>query len=298
MKSDGCRHRAQKTTDSAMFCPSHFVFRRGLCVLLATTLLAGTAVDAQVGPPNRADPSPPSNVSPGNPPAEPIPKPAGSTSTPAAKSAEDEVTINTSKNPLPTLPTDDFTDCMGRTPTSQSGYDPIQGGICQARLEQQKRVVMAACVNSNGDAAPPRVIQACTELLDRNMFEGRDRYPLFANRARARFAQGDGTQALDDYNEAIKLATNRSPISTTPADSSTLHSRVTTRRCRISTRPSEAIPGRPPLCASAPRSTNIRTISAAHSTTMRKPSVSILKIRFCGANGGTCPCVRRITQGP
>ena len=127
--------------------------------------------------------------------------------------SKEEVTINGSATPLPTLPPDKFTDCLRNSPSGDAvgkgSFDPIQGAVCQAELERQKHVVMEACVNSNGDRSPPRVIQACTELLDRNFFEGRDRFPLFANRARAYFAQGDGAQALADYNEAVKLATRK-----------------------------------------------------------------------------------------
>ncbi len=66
--------------------------------------------------------------------------------------------------------------------------------------------MVETCLNRNGNTALPRVIQACTESLDHKIFEGNDRFFLFANRADAYFAQGDKQRALDDYNEAVKLA--------------------------------------------------------------------------------------------
>jgi len=137
----------------------------------------------------------------------------------APQAAKDEVLIEGSKKappPLPNLPPDEFVDCMKRTTSGDAvvsgGFDPVQGGICQAQLEREKRTVLLACVNEKGNAPVPRVIQACTELLDRQFYEGRDRFPLFANRARAYFAQGDQARALDDYNEAIKLAPNKPKV--------------------------------------------------------------------------------------
>jgi lipoprotein NlpI len=142
-----------------------------------------------------------------------VPVPPDSGASQSTKAAEDEVLINASKTPLPKLPPDEFSNCLRRSPSGEAvgkgSFDPVQGGICQAQIEREKHIVMEACVNSTGNTAPPRVIQACTELLDRQIYEGRDRFPLFANRARAYFAQGDKTEALGDYNEAVKLASGK-----------------------------------------------------------------------------------------
>ncbi len=87
-----------------------------------------------------------------------------------------------------------------------NGIDYTQAVICEHQLNYEKRIVIEACVNRDGKTAPPRAIQACTELLDRKILEGRERFYLFVDRANAYFSQGDKQRALDDYNEAIKVA--------------------------------------------------------------------------------------------
>lgn len=114
------------------------------------------------------------------------------------------VTAPRSEQPLPELAPEEFNRCMGMV-----GYETIdytQGVLCEAQLSREKHVVIEACINEKGDTAPPRIIQACTESLDRNIYEGNARYFLFASRAAGYFAQGDKQHALDDYNEAVKLA--------------------------------------------------------------------------------------------
>lgn len=123
------------------------------------------------------------------------------------------VTAPRHEQPLPTLPPDELTDCMARSPTPNltgSGrLDPsdiMQVEICNAQRNSELHVVFEACRNRKGDTALPRVIQACTELLDHKVLEGATRFFLFASRADAYFAQGDKPRALDDYNQAVKLA--------------------------------------------------------------------------------------------
>jgi tetratricopeptide (TPR) repeat protein len=114
------------------------------------------------------------------------------------------VTAPRDEQALPQLPADEFRSCMG-----MSGYETIdytQAVICEAQLSREKHIVVEACINKKGDAAPPRVIQACTESLDNDIFEGNARFFLFASRAAGYFAQGDTQRALDDYNQAVKLA--------------------------------------------------------------------------------------------
>ena len=82
----------------------------------------------------------------------------------------------------------------------------IQSAICEHQLNWEKHIVIEARINRSGNTAPPRVIQACTESLDRKILQGNERFFLFANRAAAYFAQGDKQHALDDYNEAVKSA--------------------------------------------------------------------------------------------
>ena len=59
----------------------------------------------------------------------------------------------------------------------------IQSAICEHQLNWEKHIVIEACINRSGNTAPPRVIQACTESLDRKILQGHERFFLFANRA-------------------------------------------------------------------------------------------------------------------
>jgi len=77
---------------------------------------------------------------------------------------------------------------------------------CQGELARDERIVIDKCINRDGKSAPPVAIQACTELLDRNVLQGHERFYLFVNRALAYVAQGDRQHALDDYNTAVKVA--------------------------------------------------------------------------------------------
>jgi tetratricopeptide (TPR) repeat protein len=164
-------------------------------------LLAGLAAGAQVPDSNQNSPSS------GSPPADSA-TPADAGAAPTTPATKPEVTITGKKpraeRPLPTLPQDEFINCMH----GMESINYVQMLICQQQLNQDKHTVIEACMNRSGGTAPARVIQACTELLDRKMFVGRERYFLFADRAEAYFSQGDKQHALDDYNEAIKLAPN------------------------------------------------------------------------------------------
>jgi tetratricopeptide (TPR) repeat protein len=186
--------------------------RRFFWRLIAVWLLAGSvsAIQAQVGNSSQdAQPNPPDKSSEG---------PSAGASTPADESVaarpptstEHDVIITTtpSADPLlPALPPDKFTNCMKESPKGiENKFDIIQGALCQHELNDEKRIVINACVNRDGKAAPARAVQACTELLDQRIFEGRERFFLFANRAKAYWVQGDKAHGLDDLNEAIELA--------------------------------------------------------------------------------------------
>ena len=82
---------------------------------------------------------------------------------------------------------------------------------CQAELARDTRIVIDKCTNRDGMSAPPVAIQACTELLDRKLLEGHDRFYPLLNRAMAYVAQGDKPHALDDYNTAVQLAPKNAP---------------------------------------------------------------------------------------
>jgi len=123
----------------------------------------------------------------------------------------DSVTVTAKAHdpaPLPALPPDEFTDCLKQQGASDLRTPGAIGAmaICEARLDWEKRVVVETCINLDGKTSLPKVIQGCTEALDRKIFQGSDRFYLFANRADAYFAQGDNPRALEDYNEAVKSA--------------------------------------------------------------------------------------------
>jgi tetratricopeptide (TPR) repeat protein len=105
---------------------------------------------------------------------------------------------------LPELPPDAFTKCMGLV--SPEAIDYTQAVLCQAQLSRERHIVVEACINQKGDTAPRRIVQACTESLDQDIFDGNTRFFLFAARAAGYFAQGDKQHALEDFNEAVKLA--------------------------------------------------------------------------------------------
>lgn len=116
-----------------------------------------------------------------------------------------QITITAPREqPLPQLPPDEFRRCMGMV--SPETIDYTQAVMCEEQLSRERHIVVEACTNEKGDTAPPRIIQACTESLDQDIFEGNTRFFLFASRAAGYFAAGDMQHALDDYNEAIKLA--------------------------------------------------------------------------------------------
>lgn len=147
-------------------------------------------------------PSSQSGQAPGNPP-EVSTKPGGSDQAPTTPGeTKQQVTVTAPRDQ--DLPPDAFTRCMGMV--SPEAIDYTQAVLCQAQLSRERHIVVEACINEKGDTPPPRIIQACTESLAQDIFEGNTRFFLFASRAAGYFAAGDRQHALDDYNEAIKLA--------------------------------------------------------------------------------------------
>jgi Tfp pilus assembly protein PilF len=172
--------------------------RRLFWCQLSVLLLAAMTASAQVDNSNQ------NSQSPGNPPADSATPPDAKTQT-----TTPGITVTAPRNErsLPKLAPDEFTDCTAQSPhASETGLDLTQLEICYAKRSWEMHTVIEACVNPKGDTAPPRVIQACTELLERDFYQGRERFPLFVNRGRAYFAQGDTQRALDDYNQAVKFA--------------------------------------------------------------------------------------------
>jgi tetratricopeptide (TPR) repeat protein len=157
--------------------------RRLLCWQLLIFLVAAATANAQVP-----------NPAPGAPPEKP------------------EVTVTAPRDvqDLPQLRSDTFVNCMSMVGAGNIDY--VQATLCEHELAAQKRAVVEACMNRDGNTALPRVIQACTESLDHDIFEGNARFFLYADRAGAYFAEGDTRHALDDYNEALNLAPNNSYV--------------------------------------------------------------------------------------
>lgn len=171
------------------------------------------AAGAQVDNSNQSS-QPPSNA-PGD---SAIPPGASATATtPATTTISPGITV-TGKAPgaePPLLAPDKFTKCQamnsinGSASTGRNGEEGINWAginICWAELARDTRIVIDKCTNRDGKSAPAVAIQACTELLDRKLLEGHDRFYPFVNRAKAYFVQGDRQHALDDYNTAIQVA--------------------------------------------------------------------------------------------
>jgi tetratricopeptide (TPR) repeat protein len=128
---------------------------------------------------------------------------------PATGTPSVTVTGQTPRNEptLPKLPPDQFTDCYAKySSTGPELLDFVAMTKCQLELARDVRIVIDKCVNLDKKNTPPSAIQACTELLEHNTLQGRDRLYLFVNRALAFLAQGDKQHALDDYNGAVQAA--------------------------------------------------------------------------------------------
>lgn len=167
-------------------------------------LLSGMAAGAQV--PNSSQNVQPSDNAPK---ASTKPTAAGEATT-APSTLKPGVTVTAKRlhsgPPLPKLPPDEFTNCermLGVGTAKPAGWQVEQ---CESKMDGEKNIVLGACYDLNGKTAPRRVIQACTEALDRNILEVPQRSFLFVGRADAYFALGYRQRALDDYNAAIKLA--------------------------------------------------------------------------------------------
>jgi tetratricopeptide (TPR) repeat protein len=177
--------------------------RRLLSWQLSALLFVGTAASA-LGNFDQG------NQSPDNPPGSTASPGTGATdTTPGSGTPSITVTGQTPRNEptLPKLAPDQFTDCYSKYSTSASGAMDIAAmTTCQFQLARDQRIVIDKCVNRDTKSAAPIAIQACTELLDRKILQGRDRFYLLVNRALAFLAQGDKQHALDDYNEAVRLA--------------------------------------------------------------------------------------------
>jgi len=120
---------------------------------------------------------------------------------PEQNSADPTITVtgrvSQAERPLPKLPPTEFTDCI---------KDGEGLKFCALKLDMERHIVIEKCFNRDATTAPPAVIQACTESLEHNILQGKQRFFLFVKRAEAYLVQGDRPRALDDYNKALKLA--------------------------------------------------------------------------------------------
>lgn len=205
LKAQGSAHRLAKPVQVThnlarlMHC-GMVIVRHFYWWQLPILLLAAMAASAQSIPNGQSAGSAPVNgAAPGE--AGQVPQTPTPPTTP-----KPEVTVTAPRvdRTLPALPPDEFTNCMAQVGVGK--LDPVQSVICENQMNYEKHVVVEACINRDGSSAPPRVIQACTESLDRKIFEGNDRFFLLVDRAAAYFAEGDKEHALDDYNEAARLA--------------------------------------------------------------------------------------------
>jgi tetratricopeptide (TPR) repeat protein len=143
-----------------------------------------------------------------------VPDSGQTPTTPPPTKPEVIITAPTVEQPLPKLRPDNFSNCLQQSPggSDPSNIDYLQAEICEQQLNYEKRVVVLACINKDGTNEPSRVIQACTEALDKKIFEGHETFFLFADRADAYFALGDKQHALEDYDEAAKLAPRNAKV--------------------------------------------------------------------------------------
>jgi len=172
---------------------------------LSILLLAGMAAGAQAPNSNQ------NGQSPDSPPAENATPPAASQAPTRQPMITPGITVTGTpphaEPTLPKLPPDQFTDCYAASKTKgPETMDFLGMKLCELQLARDERIVIEKCTNHDGKSAPPVIIQACTELLDRNLLQGHERFYLFVDRAMGYVAQGDKQRALDEYNTAVKLA--------------------------------------------------------------------------------------------
>ena len=181
---------------------------------LSIFLVASIAAGAEVGNFNQTAQSSQTGQPLNSPPGDSAPPADAGAALPTPTEPKQHVTITAARpdQSLPRLPPDEFNDCINKL--GHGALDPLQATHCALQIRFERKIVIETCTNRSGNTAPPRAIEACTELLDRDSMHRRDhdgmdrhdRSLVFAHRAAAYVAQGDMQHALDDYNEAIGLA--------------------------------------------------------------------------------------------
>jgi tetratricopeptide (TPR) repeat protein len=122
--------------------------------------------------------------------------------------------VPNSERPLPKLPPDHFSKCEWNRVGVHPRIDASELMLltaCETQLQAQERTVLAACLKPGENAGPPRVIQACTESLDRDVLQGEARSLVLASRAQAYFAYGNGAAALRDLDTSLEIDSNLVP---------------------------------------------------------------------------------------
>lgn len=173
-------------------------------------LLAGMAA-AQV--PDSSPNPPASDKSPGTSAAPALPSKATTSSTAPVPGVTITRKALHPERALPKLAPDEFVKCMrlegasGARPQNffENSEWLEQVNSCAHQQRWQEDTVIAECLYPSDSRALPRIIQACTESLNRNLLQNEYRYYLLADRARAYVAYGDPQRALADYDAAIKL---------------------------------------------------------------------------------------------
>jgi hypothetical protein len=100
----------------------------------------------------------------------------------------------------PNLPPDHFINCEWNQVGVHPRIDAAELTLltsCEAQLQAQKRNVLEVCLEPGAGAAPPRVIQACSESLDRDL--------LHFVRSVALGDLGNQAKAFNDLRTAIGL---------------------------------------------------------------------------------------------
>jgi lipoprotein NlpI len=211
MRRKPCRLRVKRMIDSGqlLLCSAGrlteiTIMRSSFSWKLLSLLLVAMAAGA-------SDNSDQSSQSPSNPPGDSTTPPGASATaaTPATSTPSVTVTGKVPRNEptLPKLAPDQFTDCYAASKTKgPETIDFLGMKLCELQLARDERIVIKKCTNHDGKSAPPVIIQACTELLGRNILQGHERFYLFVDRAMGYVAQGSKQLALDDYNTAVKFA--------------------------------------------------------------------------------------------
>lgn len=106
------------------------------------------------------------------------------------------------------LPPDHFIECEWNQVGVHPRIDAAELTLltsCEEQLQAQQRKVLQVCLEPGAGTGAPRVIQACSESLHRDLLQGEARSLVLVSRADAYFADGKLRPARADYTAAISL---------------------------------------------------------------------------------------------